>query len=921
MMKQNMSNFFKIKTIREIISESPKLSEILSNYQLYLAHTPNESLEEHLNLTLSYLSILSEVNKLDSIIDNLIFNILPDESYIKVQEWIKKMFVLSFLFHDLGKVNVNFQAKKVKNELFNEIDSSYGSKHSLLSSYFYILYSTNNVLENFHDNNSISVCIGFSLLYSYSISNHHNSKYYIDFSSNEFESYLKIFSEYLKNIRFLYKQDICDKFFKTPQDANHISPFLLNLQKCVKYIRKKNNNEFCLWVLLKLQYSLLTAADYYATNHYKSKLKEFYNSDDFGIINNSLRNKMKENFIKIEYNKSLLCNTDSYLKYPLHNLQKSSFENLCMLRQKLGAEVYSNIDKYKNERIFYIEAPTGGGKTNLSMIAILKLLELYPDEITKIFYVFPFTTLITQTFRVLKDTFNLSNEDIIQIHSKAGFQTKNEDEIDYINTKNFIDYQFVNYPITLMSHIKFFDVLKSNEKETNYLLHRIANSVVIIDELQSYSPSEWDKLKYFISNFSEIFNIRFILMSATLPKIHNISVGENKEFCQLIENAQENYFQNPNFKDRVICDFSLYDKYGLITIDSLAKEVLIKSKEYFQRYGGVHTVVELIYKKSTTELYDSIDKLRDIFEFDEIFILSGTILEPRRKEVINYIKNPKHKNILLITTQVVEAGVDIDMDLGFKNVSLLDSDEQLAGRINRNAKKEKTILYLFKKDEPFRVYKSDIRFEFSKELYTEPNNRKEILTNKNFNYLYDLVMEYIDQHNSNEFIDNFYNYKAYINNLNFDKANSQFKLIDNDTASFFVPLNLKINSDIIGDQLSISKTELKFLQENNCLYQNSEISGTLVWNKYISIIKNFRDDFIANSINVKILSGIMSNFIFSIYEDKKLIDNLKPYLEYDELNKSYLNYGFYCFNSYYNQIYDFNNGLNENMLSESSFMY
>lgn len=909
-----------MKTINEIISESPKLSEILSNYQLYLAHTPNESLEEHLNLTLSYLAILTEVNQLDTIIDNLILNNLPYESR-EVLEWIKEMFVFSFLFHDLGKINNNFQAEKVKNNLFNAIDNSYGSKHSLLGSYFYILYATNNALESFQDNKFTSACIGFCLLFSYSISNHHNSKYYIDFSNNGFEKYISDFLGYLHNIKFSYKKEFCDKFFKTPQIPNHTSPFLLTLQRGVKFIREKNDNDFHLWALLKLQYSLLTASDYYATNHYKSKLKKFYDLNDFGIINNSLRKKMKENFIEIEYNKSLFYNTSYYIKYPLKNLQKSSFKNLCMLRQKLGAEVYSNIIKYKNERIFYIEAPTGGGKTNLSMIAISKLLELYPDEITKIFYVFPFTTLITQTFKVLKDTFRLSNKDIVQIHSKAGFQTKNEDEIDYINTKNFIDYQFVNYPIALMSHIKFFDILKSNERETNYPLHRIANSVVIIDELQSYSPSEWDKLKYYISNFSEIFNIRFILMSATLPKIHSISVGENKDFCQLIENAQENYFQNPNFKDRVKCDFSLFDKYGLITIDSLAQEVLIKSKKYFQRYGKVHTVVELINKKSTTELYNSINKLRDIFKFDEIFILSGTILEPRRKEVINYLKDPKYKKILLITTQVVEAGVDIDMDLGFKNISLLDSDEQLAGRINRNAKKKKTILYLFKKDEPFRVYKSDIRYEFSKELYADPINREEILTNKNFKYLYDLVISHINKHNSNEFIDNFYNYKAYINNLNFDKANSQFRLIDNDTVSFFVPLNLKIDFDDNGDPLLISKTEFNFLQVNNCLNKNREISGELIWEKYVSIIKNHDKNFLSNSIQIKILAGIMSNFIFTIYEDKNLIDNIKPFLEYDELNKSYLNYGFYCFNSYYNQIYDFNNGLNENMLNESSFIY
>lgn len=88
---------------------------------------------------------------------------------------------------------------------------------------------------------------------------------------------------------------------------------------------------------------------------------------------------------------------------------------------------------------------------------------------------------------------------------------------------------------------------------------------------------------------------------------------------------------------------------------------------------------------------------------------------------------------MLITTQVVEAGVDIDMDMGFKNISLLDSDEQLAGRINRSAIKEKCILYLFKKDEPFSVYKNDFRYEESKLIYRNSSQLNEILDKKTFN--------------------------------------------------------------------------------------------------------------------------------------------------------------------------------------------
>jgi CRISPR-associated endonuclease/helicase Cas3 len=71
-----------------------------------------------------------------------------------------------------------------------------------------------------------------------------------------------------------------------------------------------------------------------------------------------------------------------------------------------------------------------------------------------------------------------------------------------------------------------------------------------------------------------------------------------------------------------------------------------------------------------------------------LFILSGDILEPQRKLIIKAIKDDVYDKVIVVSTQVVEAGVDIDMDLGFKDRSLLDSDEQLAGRINRNASKK-----------------------------------------------------------------------------------------------------------------------------------------------------------------------------------------------------------------------------------------
>src|SRR5690606_6094201 len=125
-----------------------------------------------------------------------------------------------------------------------------------------------------------------------------------------------------------------------------------------------------------------------------------------------------------------------------------------------------------------------------------------------------------------------------------------------------------------------------------------------------------------------------------------------------------------------------FDRQDL-ELTELADKLIEESQTYSAKdfgkakpLGSVYTIVEFIFKKTATEFHQII-KHTDFF--DEIFVLSGTILEHRRRYIINFLKNKSNrkKKILLITTQVVEAGVDIDMDLGFKDRSLIDSDEQL----------------------------------------------------------------------------------------------------------------------------------------------------------------------------------------------------------------------------------------------------
>src|SRR5690606_25518406 len=103
-------------------------------------------------------------------------------------------------------------------------------------------------------------------------------------------------------------------------------------------------------------------------------------------------------------------------------------------------------------------------------------------------------------------------------------------------------------------------------------------------------------------------------------------------------------------------------------------------------------------------------------------------------------KDIQNRSILLITTQVVEAGVDIDMDMGFKNRSIIDSEEQLAGRVNRNVKKQGCTVYLFDLDDASIIYGQDRRFRETRRSLEE--DYFILLQTKRFDVLYEKVKKW-----------------------------------------------------------------------------------------------------------------------------------------------------------------------------------
>jgi CRISPR-associated endonuclease/helicase Cas3 len=326
-------------------------------------------------------------------------------------------------------------------------------------------------------------------------------------------------------------------------------------------------------------------------------------------------------------------------------------------------------------------------------------------------------------------------------------------------------------------------------------------------------------------------------------------------------------------------------------IDKLADVVKKEAEKYASKnIGKVRILIEFITKNSASQFFNLV-KASSSFDDYKIYLISGDIVEPRRKEILYFIKTNKDRKVLLVSTQVVEAGIDIDMDIGFKNRALLDSDEQMAGRVNRNASKEGCKVFLFDLDSPKTIYGKDDRYkQQQKDVYLE-KNWKDILINKSFHELYQRI--FADKLKSDWTDgDKLPNYLANIKRLNFTSISNDFQLIeDNQSQSVFIPLEIPANG--FDD-----KVLLKFLDVLSV--DGRLIIGEKVFSAYINMVTRKRPDFLSHKIDLKKIARLISLFTINIYP--KMTRQLNSRFDAEKEN-----YGF-KYLSHFKDIYSYTDG-------------
>ena len=793
----------------------------------YLAHIKDnrkETLQEHTELANKYLKKIIEYKNLKPFFERIknILNLKNQE-----EELYYKMIEDVVNFHDFGKVNSQFQIDKMLNEEIFKMEDKYnisgvlGSDHSLLSASMFIAYYFGKITDLIEIVETKKIVILFEILFalSYVISKHHGNldsfeEYIEKLSRNNDENILKE----LKNISVSNGGILLQAFL----EKETITIFFNFIETYISERKKKENisshEAMSIFVFTKMMFSLLVASDYYSTNEFMQEIKY----EDFGNMGNI-------DTIKKEYENSEIIKS-------IRDKEKNGIpndEDINNFRTKIFLEAEKNLEKNKENNIFFLEAPTGSGKSNTALNLSLKLLN---EDRKKIFYVYPFNTLVEQNMSTLKNIFG-NNEEVIKnitvVNSITALTNKDSMDIPIEEYSDILmDRQFLNYPFIVTTHVGIFNTLIGNTKEDCMPFYQLTNSVIVFDEIQAYKNTIWTEIIKILNSYAKLLNIKIIIMSATLPNLSYLLDEEEKNnISKLIENRDE-YFNNTIFKNRVKVNYDLLSEQK-IEYEELLQHIIENS------LNSQKILIEFISKNDAKKFYELCENNEDLNVNHEILILTGEDNKARRNSIIKKI-NSKYKKIILISTQLIEAGVDIDVDVGYKNISGLDNEEQFLGRINRSCKKSGKAYFFYLTDAK-KVYKNSVIIENKLNLFSD--EMKDVLENKNFDVFYSKVLEILKR-KAKEKINND-NFETIIFNKKFRLLKERMKLIEeqDDKKTYFF-------------NRTLTNEEIEEIGEN--------IDGSEVWERYVDILKE--ENYAKKIVE---LSKIREKMMYFLYEVKK----------------------------------------------------
>lgn len=320
-----------------------------------------------------------------------------------------------------------------------------------------------------------------------------------------------------------------------------------------------------------------------------------------------------------------------------------------------------------------LTVPTGGGKTIASIV--WGISHALHNGMNRIIVAIPYTSIIVQTAHTLREIFGENN--VVEHHSAVKDDCQSE--------SNRLACENWNAPIVVTTNVQLFESMFSNKPSTCRKLHSLCNSIVILDEVQALPMTLLQPIVNAMQSYNKLFGTSFLFCTASQPILHSEHKGLGTAMFHGIDPRSLNNVVSP--------DMMLHDKLRRVKLKVI--DHALELPDLCHRLSAQKRVLCVVNtRRKALEVFRGLDD-----DGTPSFHLSRMMCPAHILDTILKIKTllaDGEAGIRVISTQLIEAGVDIDFPVVYRQLAGLDSILQAAGRCNREGHELSATTFVFR---------------------------------------------------------------------------------------------------------------------------------------------------------------------------------------------------------------------------------
>lgn len=411
----------------------------------------------------------------------------------------------------------------------------------------------------------------------------------------------------------------------------------------------------------------------------------------------------------------------------------------------------------REKGLYTLTVPTGGGKTVASLAFALRHAAAH--QMRRVIYVIPYTSIIDQNAKVFRDILGSGN--VLEHH--CGVQFDLSDKASSEDARKARASENWDMPVVVTTAVQLFESMYANRASKCRKLHSLANSVIIFDEAQMLPLPQLRPCVAAMASLVRLFHSTVVLCTATQPALNDL-------------------FQKyaPGCPIRELCSqtATLYDEFRRVNFQLAG---VLTDEALVERLRGHEQALCIVNsRKAAQQIFALLPK-------EGSYHLSTLMIPAQRQALLQQIRARLNRKEIcrVVSTSLIEAGVDIDFPAVYREMAGLDSVLQTAGRCNREGKRpaDESIVTIFERTEPVpRMFQKAV--DISKRVLAgghDPNSPEAI--RQYFNYLRSFSGEALDKDES---------IRAFEQGISgcmlpFCTVAEKFRLIDENTFTIYVP--------------------------------------------------------------------------------------------------------------------------------------